>query len=48
MKKFRFLSLLVVLAMILSACGGGAAPAADGFAPPLQCFPMAFYPQLRS
>lgn len=29
MKKFRFLSLLVVLALILAACGGGAAPAAD-------------------
>lgn len=29
MKKFRFLSLLVVLALILSACGGGSAPAAD-------------------
>ncbi|MEZ4866196.1 MAG: ABC transporter substrate-binding protein [Caldilineaceae bacterium] len=29
MKKLRFLSLLVILAMIISACGGGAAPAAD-------------------
>ena len=28
MKKFRFLSLLVVLALVLSACGGGA-PAAE-------------------
>jgi len=29
MKKFRFLNLLIVLALLLAACGGGAAPAAD-------------------